>query len=374
MSPDDLRDWLRLLSCVSRGAARRLLAGHGGPGAALAAGQAGWGQALSAEEAERLRSPPTELDRLVRRTQAWLSGGERRSILLLSDTDYPFALLNTADPPLMLYLDGRRELLGQRCVAVVGSRRPSPQGDENARHFATGLGEAGFCVVSGLAQGIDGAAHEAALHTPGGTIAVLGTGPDQVYPLGHAELSRHIARRGLLVSEYFVGTPPMAPNFPQRNRIIAGLSEGCLVVEAALKSGSLITARQASEAGREVFAIPGPIHAPQSKGCHHLLKQGACLVQELDDLLAELPARGSPREAAIDPEPEADAEATPESSAAQDDHPLLRAIGRDTVSLEQLSQRSGWPQDELNATLLDLELEGLVARLPGALFQRRRRA
>jgi len=374
MSPDDLRDWLRLLSCVSRGAARRLLARHGGPGAALAAGQAGWGQALSAEEAERLRSPLTELDRLVRRTQAWLSGGERRSILLLSDTDYPFALLNTADPPLMLYLDGRRELLGQRCVAVVGSRRPSPQGDENARHFAAGLGEAGFCVVSGLAQGIDGAAHEAALHTPGGTIAVLGTGPDQVYPLGHAELSRHIARRGLLVSEYFVGTPPMAPNFPQRNRIIAGLSEGCLVVEAALKSGSLITARQASEAGREVFAIPGPIHAPQSKGCHHLLKQGACLVQELDDLLAELPARGSPREAAIDPEPEADAEATPEPSAAQDDHPLLRAIGRDTVSLEQLSQRSGWPQDELNATLLDLELDGLVARLPGALFQRRRRA
>ena len=374
MSPDDLRDWLRLLSCVSRGAARRLLARHGSPGAALAAGQAGWGQALSAEEAERLRSQPTELDRLVRRTQAWLSGGERRSILLLSDTDYPFALLNTADPPLMLYLDGRRELLGQRCVAVVGSRRPSPQGDENARQFAAGLGEAGFGVVSGLAQGIDGAAHEAALHTPGGTIAVLGTGPDQVYPLGHAELSRHIARRGLLVSEYFVGTPPMAPNFPQRNRIIAGLSEGCLVVEAALKSGSLITARQASEAGREVFAIPGPIHAPQSKGCHHLLKQGACLVQELDDLLAELPARGSPREAAIDPEPEADAEATPEPSAAQDDHPLLRAIGRDTVSLEQLSQRSGWPQDELNATLLDLELDGLVARLPGALFQRRRRA
>ena len=374
MSPDDLRDWLRLLSCVSRGAARRLLARHGSPGAALAAGQAGWGQALSAEEAERLRSPPTELDRLVRRTQAWLSGGERRSILLLSDTDYPFALLNTADPPLMLYLDGRRELLGQRCVAVVGSRRPSPQGDENARHFAAGLGEAGFCVVSGLAQGIDGAAHEAALHTPGGTIAVLGTGPDQVYPLGHAELSRHIARRGLLVSEYFVGTPPMAPNFPQRNRIIAGLSEGCLVVEAALKSGSLITARQASEAGREVFAIPGPIHAPQSKGCHHLLKQGACLVQELDDLLAELPARGSSRQAAVDPEPEADAEATPDPSAAQDDHPLLRAIGRDTVSLEQLSQRSGWPQDELNATLLDLELDGLVARLPGALFQRRRRA
>jgi len=374
MSPEDLRDWLRLLSCVSRGAARRLLARHGAPGAALAAGRAGWGPAVSAEEAERLRSQPTELDRLVGRTQEWLSGGERRSILLLGDSDYPPPLLHTADPPLMLYLDGRRELLGQRCVAVVGSRRPSLQGDEHARHFAAGLGEAGFCVVSGLAQGIDGAAHEAALYTRGGTIAVLGTGPDQVYPLGHAELSRHIARRGLLVSEYFVGTPPMAPNFPQRNRIIAGLSEGCLVVEAALKSGSLITARQASEAGREVFAVPGPIHSPQSKGCHHLLKQGACLVQDLDDLLAELPAHGSPRQEAVDPASEPEAEAAPEPSPAQDEHPLLRAIGRDTVSLEQLSQRSGWPQDELNATLLDLELDGLVARLPGALFQRRRRA
>jgi DNA processing protein len=172
------------------------------------------------------------------------------------------------------------------------------------------------------------------------------------------------------VIEYFVGTPPMAPNFPQRNRIIAGLSEGCLVVEAALKSGSLITARQASEAGREVFAVPGPIHAPQSKGCHYLLKQGACLVQELDDLLNELPTGGLPRTAPLDLEPES--APAPEAVEADVDHPLLRAIGRDTVSLEQLSQRSGWPQDELNATLLDLELDGRVARLPGALFQRRR--
>ncbi|WP_431259502.1 DNA-processing protein DprA [Roseateles chitinivorans] len=279
----------------------------------------------------------------------------------------------------MLYLDGRRELLAERCVAVVGSRQPSPQGDDNARHFAAGLGDAGFCVVSGLAQGIDGAAHEAALNTRGSTIAVLGTGPDKVFPLDHAELSRHVARRGLLVSEYFVGTPPMAPNFPQRNRIIAGLSEGCLVVEAAMKSGSLITARQASEAGREVFAVPGPIHAPQSRGCHHLLKQGACLVQELDDLINELPAGGLPRTASLDlerdggAEADADADETPDARRleADDDHPLLRAIGRDTVSLEQLSQRSGWPQDELNATLLDLELDGRVARLPGALFQRR---
>jgi DNA processing protein len=384
MSPDELRDWLHLLSCVSRGGARRLLARHGSPGAVLKAGRAGWGAGLSPEDAALLAKGPDQLDRLVRRTEDWLASGERRSILLLGAPDYPLPLLHTADPPLMLYLDGRRELLGERCVAVVGSRHPTPQGDGNARHFAAGLGEAGFCVVSGLAQGIDGAAHEAALHTKGGTIAVLGTGPDKVFPLDHADLSRHVARRGLLVSEYFVGTPPMAPNFPQRNRIIAGLSEGCLVVEAAMKSGSLITARQASEAGREVFAVPGPIHAPQSKGCHYLLKQGACLVQELDDLLNELPAGGLPRTAPLDLDLDLDLEDDgdgdgnagtrheSEPTEAQDDHPLLRAIGRDTVSLEQLSQRSGWPQDELNATLLDLELDGLVARLPGALFQRRR--
>ncbi len=375
MSPDELRDWLHLLSCVSRGAARRLLARHGAPGAVLRAGVAGWGRLVSAEESDLLVRGPDQLDRLVRRTEDWLAGGERRSILLLGAADYPLPLLHTADPPLMLYLDGRRELLAQRCVAVVGSRHPSLQGAENARHFAAGLGEAGFCVVSGLAQGIDGAAHEASLNTRGGTIAVLGTGPDKVFPLDHVDLSRHIARRGLLVSEYFVGTPPMAPNFPQRNRIIAGLSEGCLVVEAAMKSGSLITARQASEAGREVFAVPGPIHAPQSKGCHYLLKQGACLVQELDDLLQELPAGGLPRNAplALDaPAPLGEAADMSSDEAEADGHPLLRAIGPDTVSLEQIGQRSGWSQDELQATLLDLELEGRVVRLPGALFRRRR--
>ncbi|WP_238139520.1 DNA-processing protein DprA [Roseateles aquatilis] len=369
---------MHLLSCVSRGAARRLLARHGSPSAALDAGSAGWAALLGPDEAAKLAQPTVDLDRLVQRTQTWLERGERRSILLVGDADYPAPLLNIADPPLMLYLDGRRDLLQQRCVAVVGSRRPSPQGDDNARHFARGLGQAGFCVVSGLALGIDGAAHEAALDTPGGTIAVLGTGLDKIYPLEHADLARQVARRGLLLSEYFIGTPPMGPNFPRRNRIIAGLSEGCLVVEAAMKSGSLITARQASEAGREVFAVPGSIHSPQSRGCHHLLKQGACLVQELEDLLAELPAGGLPRTSplslGIDEDGAAVVAPAPSAPVEPPDHPLLRAIGHDTVSLEQLSQRSGWPQDELNATLLDLELEGHVARLPGSLFQRRRQA
>lgn len=394
MSPDDLRDWLHLLSSVSRGGARRLLARHGSPGAVMRAGRSGWAALVDGKEADLLAKPGAELDRLTRRTQAWLDGGDRRSVLLIGDADYPDPLLQIADPPLMLYLDGRRELLQQRSVAVVGSRRPSPQGDDNARHFAAGLGNAGFCVVSGLALGIDGAAHEAALDTPGSTIAVLGSGLDKVYPLEHAALARAVARRGLLISEYFIGTPPMGPNFPQRNRIIAGLSEGCLVVEAALKSGSLITARQATEAGREVFAIPGSIRSPEARGCHHLLKQGACLVQDLDDLLAELPVGGLSRtpqltlqeerhqaqgrqpehdperdaEVALEPEPEPDPDPASPFSA---DHPLLRAIGKDTISLEELSQRSGWGQDELNAVLLDLELAGDVARLPGALFQRR---
>lgn len=290
--------------------------------------------------------------------------------------------------------------------SAAGIRRR--KGEDNARQFAAGLGHAGFCVVSGLATGIDGAAHEAALNTAGGTIAVLGTGIDQVYPLSHETLARHIRRRGLLVSEYFVGTPPLSPNFPQRNRIIASLAEGCLVVEAAMKSGSLITARMASEAGREVFAIPGSIHAAQSRGCHHLLKQGACLVQTLEDLLCELPpltAAGDsgPRSAApsrassddaadaacegavvdewelpLDPPQDGppehrleDADDTPDPSS---EHPVLRALGHDPLTLDQLGQRTGWPVESLSAALLDLELDGEVARLPGARYQRRARA
>ncbi|WAC73602.1 DNA-processing protein DprA [Roseateles sp. SL47] len=346
---------------------------------------------MTAAEQQRLRDGPPKLEQTWRRTMAWLEGTESgsasspasRSLLLLGDPDYPTALLNTADPPLLLHLEGRRELLQHRSVAVVGSRHPTPQGEDNARQFAAGLGEAGFCVVSGLAAGIDGAAHEAALNTAGGTMAVLGTGLDQVYPLAHEALARHIGRRGLLISEFFIGTPPLAPNFPQRNRIIAGLTEGCLVVEAAVKSGSLITARMASEAGREVFAIPGSIHAPQSRGCHHLLKQGACLVQTLEDLLCELPpmnaAAGAQAESALtsvsSPTTAAPASrGSTQDSAAEPRHPLLRALGHDPLSLEQLSQRTGWPIDELSAALLDLELQGAVARLPGARFQRRVRA
>lgn len=376
MSAEDLPAWLHLLSSVGRAGARRLLARHGSPQAVFREGARGWSDLVTEEQAALLAQAPEHLPTLVQRTEDWLDGGERRGLMFIGEADYPAALLHTADPPLMLYLDGRRELLAQRCIAVVGSRKPSRQGLENARHFADGLGHAGFCVVSGLALGIDGAAHEGALNTPGCTVAVLGSGLDHIYPLEHEALAIHIARRGLLMSEYFVGTPPLGPNFPQRNRIIAGLSEGCLVVEAALKSGSLITARMASEAGREVFAVPGPIQSSQSRGCHHLLKQGACLVQDLDDLLAELPPAAPPPAGTgtldlLPPTafvPAVDPDALPESAV---EHPLLRALGPDTITLEELSQRSGWPLDQLNAGLLDLELEGRLTRLPGALFQRR---
>ena len=213
---------------------------------------------LGPKAAEALGQPPESLQALIDRTLAWLAADPRHQLLTLGDPDYPETLLQTADPPLLLYLSGRRELLKSECLAVVGSRSSSAQGRDNAAAFALALSQAGFCVVSGLALGIDGAAHEAALRAPGSTLAVLGTGLDQLYPSRHQMLGRRIEEEGLLVSEYSLGTPPLAPNFPRRNRIIAGLSRGCLVVEAALRSGSLITARLASEAGREVLPFPAP--------------------------------------------------------------------------------------------------------------------
>lgn len=386
MTAEELHAWLHLLQSLSRGACRRLLARFGDPQAALAAGPAGWLACLKPEQVEALQQGPAQLPALVDRTLAWLDQPGPRGLMVLGDPDYPPALLATADPPLLLYLEGRRELMSRRSLALVGSRRPSAQGRDNARAFARQLGDAGLCIVSGLALGIDGAAHEGALETQAGTIAFLGTGLDQVYPRQHLGLARRIAEQGLLASEYPLGTPPLAHHFPQRNRLIAGVSLGCLVVEAATRSGSLITARLAAEAGREVFAIPGSIHSEQSRGCHELLKQGACLAAHPDDVLAELP-QAVPRSGelfAARPEartaPGTVAKAKPETAAKTDartdaetdaETPLLRALGHDPVTLEQLSQRSGWPLDQLSAALLEMELAGQVARLPGALFQRR---
>lgn len=283
---------------------------------------------------------------------AWLDDPLNR-ILTIADAEYPQHLLNTADPPLLLYAKGHIDLLNVRALAVVGSRNASAQGLRNAEAFAQSVSDAGLCIVSGMAHGIDTAAHLGGLQGVGSSIAVVGTGLDKVYPAANRELAHRLAHDGLILSEFPLGTPPLANNFPRRNRIISGLSLGCLVVEASLQSGSLITARMALEQGREVFAIPGSIHSPQSKGCHALIKQGAKLVENAQDILEELGYRG---ETAADHIPK--------------DHALFAHLGFDPLDVESLAQRSGLTMGELSAILLQLELDGLIATLPGGLYQR----
>jgi DNA processing protein len=356
---DDLESWLRLLRTpgVGRTSARRLLAACGSPQAVLGTRPAALRELVGAEAASALNEAPPRHDEQLAATRAWLDSDASRHVIVLGDTAYPAALLETADPPLLLYAQGRVELLQAAAIAVVGSRNPTAQGSDNARAFAKHLSQAGITVVSGLALGIDGAAHEGALAGLGGTIAVMGTGADRIYPARHRALAHRIASEGLLLTEFELGTPPLAENFPQRNRIIAGLSRGTLVVEAALPSGSLSTARAALEAGRDVFAIPGSIHSPQSRGCRALIKQGAKLVESADDVTSELQGRSN---------------ATPaEDTTPAAESPLLRALGHEPTTLDALGARTGMSTADLNAQLLELELDGRVARLPGGLFQRR---
>jgi DNA processing protein len=368
---DELLHWLRLTLTPGVGdtVARRLLAAFGLPEAVFAQPYTALTQVVSTAQAEALTQLPPKLALLVEQTWQWLQadpGGRR--VVTLGDAAYPESLLAMADPPLMLYVMGPGEYdltqLG-RSLAIVGSRNPTPQGATNARSFARVLGESGVTVVSGLALGIDGAAHQGALEAAGSaerlaTVAVVGTGLDRVYPARHRALAHAIAQRGLLVSEFPLGTPPLTPNFPKRNRLIAGLTRGTLVVEAALRSGSLITARLAVEQGKEVFAIPGSIHSPQSRGCHLLIRQGAKLVETVQDIFEDLNLREAPAVAA----PRAD------DPAPASQPPLLAALGHDPVSLDALMARTGWPAAALQAQLLELELAGDVARLPGGLFQR----
>ena len=359
----ELAAWLRLLETpgVGRESARRLLAAFGSPQAVLAASTDDRRQFVAAAPATALARPAEGHDHQLAATLAWLQADERHHLIALGDPDYPAALLETADPPLTLYARGRLERLRQGSLAIVGSRNATVQGRENAHAFASHLGRSGLTIVSGLALGIDAAAHEGALETPGGTIAVVATGLDQTYPRRHAALAERIADRGLLLSEYALGAPPLREHFPQRNRIIAGLTRGTLVVEANLQSGSLITARLAVEAGREVFAMPGSIHAPQAKGCHALIKQGAKLVETAQDVLDELGLAASPA-----------ASAAGAATAAQPDraNPILEALGHDPIGLDELVARTGWSAAELSARLLELELAGQVERLPGQRFQR----
>ena len=384
MDHDELGAWLRLTLTpgIGNGAARRLLARFGLPQSIFQQTEAALQLCVPAAQAKALREIPQGWEALWQTTAQWLASaapqGPARDIVSLGDLRYPQALLDTEDPPLLLYLMGPASLLqhqpfpSDRCLAVVGSRNPTAQGAENARLFARALCGAGLTIVSGLALGVDAAAHEGALEaaTSAGsmaaTIAVVGTGLDRVYPRKNLDLAHRIAAHGLIVSEYPLGTPPLPGNFPKRNRIISGLSQGTLVVEAALASGSLITARMAAEQGREVFAIPGSIHAPQSRGCHALIRQGAKLVESAQDVLEELkiPATtvpGLPHEGVNAP-----------GAAASDEteDPVLAALGYDPMGLDALIARTGMDASTLQVALLELELDGRVARLPGGLFQR----
>ncbi|MES3015751.1 MAG: DNA-processing protein DprA [Pseudomonadota bacterium] len=367
MDRDELGAWLRLLEtpALGRESARKLLAAFGSPQAVIAASAAARREVVgpAASTALDTGTGTDPLTALIDTTLAWLKADapEPRAAITIDDPRYPQALLESPDPPLLFYVQGRIELLRGAAIAIVGSRNPTPQGTDNARAFASHLSDAGLTVVSGLALGIDAAAHAGGLEGVASTIAVVGTGLDIVYPRRNLGLAHRIAANGLIVSEYALGTPSMAPNFPRRNRIIAGLASGTLVVEAALQSGSLITARLAVEAGRDVFAIPGSIHSPQSRGCHALIKQGAKLVETAQDILEELRMPAAAAGVAASPD------------ATQADDPLLAALGFDPVTLDALAARTGLGAAELSTRLLGLELDGLIARLPGQLFQRQPR-
>ncbi|HLP98151.1 MAG TPA: DNA-processing protein DprA [Sideroxyarcus sp.] len=348
-----LASWLALsqISGLGNEGLRRLLQTFGSPEAILQASVSSLSQHVKPAVAKAIAAGVD--DSVLSTTAGWLDDPLNR-ILTVADAEYPQHLLNTADPPLLLYVKGRLDLLNSPALAVVGSRNATAQGLRNAEAFARSASDAGLCIVSGMALGIDGAAHLGGLQGAGSSIAVVGTGLDKVYPAAHRELAHRLAQNGTIISEFPLGTPPLAANFPRRNRIISGLSIGCLVVEASLQSGSLITARMALEQNREVFAIPGSIHSPQSKGCHALIKQGAKLVESAQDILEEL------GHSTISAESNKDAPA----------HPLFAHLGFDPLDAESLSQHSGLTIAELSAILLQLELDGHIASLPGGLYQR----
>ena len=393
MSREELAAWLRLAEtpALGRSRARRLLAAFGSPERALGAGAAALAAVIGAGAAGTLLAPHRQRDALPDATWRWLHAAPAstpRDIVALGDPRYPELLLQAADPPLLLYTIGRVELLQTASVAIVGSRGATPQGLENARSFAQQLSDRDLTIVSGLALGVDGAAHKGGLAGAASTIAFVGTGLDQVYPKRHEQLAERIAEQGLIASEYPLGMPPLPINFPRRNRLIAGVSLGTLVVEAALKSGSLITARMALDGGRDVFAIPGSIHAPQAHGCHRLIQEGAKLVESAPTTSCRSCARkrvprvrrawhGSSVQSSrrCSPWPRR----TPSSSTASDssgrdppDDALLRAMGHDPVTFDALASRTGLPSDRLAARLLDLELDGAgCSGSPGGLLQRR---
>jgi DNA processing protein len=306
----------------------------------------------------------------VERDLAWLEAGPDRHLLTLDDERYPARLREIPDPPPVLFVGGDWRILHDPQIAVVGSRNPTADGRDNARAFSAYLSRAGLAVTSGLATGIDAAAHRGALDAQGPTVAVLGTGPDRVYPARHRELAHAVASGGALVSELPPGTGARAAHFPRRNRIISGLSLGVLVVEATARSGSLITARLAADQGREVFALPGSIHNPLARGCHALIRQGAKLVEEARDVLAELaPVLGADDFRV----PAATERTAPPGAAAELDEDyrrLLEGLGFDPQPVDVLVERTGFPAETVASMLLLLELQGHVSSAPGGHFTR----
>lgn len=352
--PRGLAAWLHLTLAPGIGGEtqRKLLAAFGLPEHIFSAGRSAVRSVVGGKADLLLDFSPAEA---IAQAMTWAEQPDQH-ILTLADRAYPASLLETPDPPSVIYVRGNPALLQAPSIGVVGSRNATPQGLRNAGQFSHALAEQGWCIVSGLAMGIDAAAHRAALAADGATVAVIGTGADRIYPARNRELALAISERGAIVSEFRLGTPANAANFPRRNRLIAGLSRGVLVVEATTESGSLITARLAGEQGREVFAIPGSIHSPQARGCHKLIRQGAKLVETADDVVEELGDQGTHRQPS-----------SPESNAG---HPLLAALGHDPCGLDELVERSGLGTDSLLTELLSLELAGKIAVLPGNRYQR----
>ncbi|MDO5678909.1 MAG: DNA-processing protein DprA [Pelistega sp.] len=363
----ELFAWLRLTLEPGVGSvtAKQLLAAFGLPEHIFAASYSQLMPVVGQKLALQLSTDCTpEIAALIERTFEWLAKPEHY-ILTLADAAYPASLLETHDPPVLLYVDGQLDALAQaHKLAMVGARHATVMGESNARAFAKYLAQKGWCIVSGLALGIDAAAHEGALDSQciGSTIAVMGTGINRLYPAQHKQLALRIKAQGALISELPLDTSAKAFHFPQRNRLVAGLSRGVLVVEAAKQSGSLITARMAADLGKEVFAIPGSIHSPLSHGCHALIRQGAKLVETGHDILEEL-GYARPQQAPATPSTE-----VPGLSAEQ--QRLLDLMAFEAVSVAQLAQRLGLDNASLTAQMVSFELQGIVMRLPDGRYQR----
>lgn len=352
--------WLAMASVPGLGpeAARKLLQSFGSPEAVLDASPTSLAPVVGPKLAQAIGEAKS--NEKVEIALRWLEGADNH-LLTWADEDYPPRLLEISDPPFVLYLKGKRELLSRDALAIVGSRNATAGGVQLAEAFAESLSSAGLTIVSGMAMGIDAAAHTGGLKGKGSSIAVVGTGLDLVYPARNRALAHRLAESGLIVSEFNLGTPAMAGNFPRRNRIISGLSRGILVVEAALNSGSLITARLAGEQGRDVFAIPGSIHSPFSKGCHTLIKQGAKLVDDANDILSELGLLSFSA-----PKPGK----TMKVDAEDTQDPILTAMGYDPITVDALAGRSGQDAGSILAKLTHWEIEGAVVSLPGGKYQR----